>query len=212
MLSTQVEPVEVVSARIYALILTSKRLTEMLLPDGLPLSPYEITDYQVTLMLHDPEGMRATFRRVQEVRFVQEGVAGILDHAWGSGVVVSAYDNDAGTLADSFQDEGRHHMVIALKRRMGIGETLRFNVSRTTMACFAQEAQWWMDTTIDHPIKRLSAGIVFPADRPVRRATLEHAGERVSLSARRLPSGRTLVRFHTSRAHAHMPYIMRWEW
>ena len=207
-----VEPVEVISARMYAVILTSRRLKQMLLPEGLVRSPYEILDYRVALVMHDPEGMRATFQRTQVVRFQQRGVAGVLDHAWGTGVVITTYHNDAGTLADSFSDEGRRHMVIALKRAMGPGETLRFSVTRSTIACFARDDQWWMDTTIDYPIRRLSAGIVFPGDRPVRRAVLEHAGRSVTLPLRKLPDGKTLVRFTTSKAHAHLPYVIRWVW
>src|SRR3954471_9681415 len=88
----------VVSARIYATILTSPQLKRMLLPEGLTQSPYEILDYHVRLILHDVPGMRATFFRSQKVRFRQRGVSALLDHAWGSGVVMTGYHNDAGPI------------------------------------------------------------------------------------------------------------------
>src|SRR5215207_9794005 len=88
-----------VSAQVYALIWTSPRLRRLLLPGGLIGSPYEVLDYRATLVLHDRKGMRATFRRRQRVRFLHDGVGAVLDHAWGDGIVLTAYDNDAGTLA-----------------------------------------------------------------------------------------------------------------
>ncbi|TAK28811.1 MAG: hypothetical protein EPO21_21895 [Chloroflexota bacterium] len=100
------QPISVVSPKIYAAIGSSSRLKRMLLPEGLIKSPYEILNYESTLTLHDPRGMRATVKRRQEVRFLQEGVAGILDHVWGDGVTLTYYHNDAGKLADSFRDEG----------------------------------------------------------------------------------------------------------
>src|SRR5450830_831649 len=127
------EPSLIVSPRIYALILTSPRLRKILLPGGLLTSPYEILDYQATLFLHDPKGIKATFQRTERIRFLQDGVAGIMDHFWGDGVALTSYRNDAGVLADSFRDEGHRHLVIGLDRPMGRGEELGFQVARTAM-------------------------------------------------------------------------------
>lgn len=79
----------VVSAAVYGRILTSSRLRRLLLPEGLWRSPYEVLDYRATLILHDRYGLRATFARTQEVQFQQDGVGGILDHAWGDGVLLT---------------------------------------------------------------------------------------------------------------------------
>src|SRR5437868_4489971 len=100
-------PGEVVSARIYALILSSPRLKQQLLPQGLICSPYEILDYHATLVLHDPQGRSATFVRTQRVRFLQDGVSAVLDHCWGDGVLVADYAHSAGVVGESFKDEGR---------------------------------------------------------------------------------------------------------
>lgn len=68
----------------YAAILRTPQLRRRLLPSGFPSSPYEVLDYQATLTLHDARGPRSTFWRRQRVRFLQDGVSAILDHAWGT--------------------------------------------------------------------------------------------------------------------------------
>ena len=39
----------------------------------------------ITLTLHDGKGLHATLERRERIRFLQEGVSAILDHAWGDG-------------------------------------------------------------------------------------------------------------------------------
>src|SRR5688572_28812760 len=136
--------------QIYDLILSSQRLHEMLLPEGALRSPYESLDYDATLNLHDQRGARATFRRTQQIRFLQNGVSGLLDHAWGDGVLVTNYRHSAGKLEDSFKDQGRRHLVVGLKRSMRSGEALTFTVEREVMEMFRSD-EGWVETTIDHP-------------------------------------------------------------
>jgi len=202
---------EVVSARVYGLILTSQRLKEKLLPQGLVISPYEIIRYETTLTLHDTRGMSATFERWESIRFLQDGVAGILDHVWGDGVLMTSYENDAGSLEDSFVDEGRRHLVIGLPRPMGRGETMSFVVRRGVMAGFTGSDEW-LEVSIDHPVRHLRAQILFPRARPVRHVMADHHGMHAALPIQRLADGTTAVRLETSRARAHSPYLMRWSW
>src|SRR5262245_48042183 len=106
----------VVSSDAYGLILGSPRLRRALLPQGIRISPYDVLDYRATLVLHDVKGAKATFHRTQKVRFLQDGVRAILDHAWGDGILLTHYEHSAGPLEDSFMDHGRRHLVIDLKR------------------------------------------------------------------------------------------------
>src|SRR4051794_29848186 len=119
---------DVISASAYALILTSPRLRKRLLPERWHQSPYNIADYESTLTLHDPRGARATFARSQRVTIAQNGVSAILDHVWGDGVVMTGYENDAGTLEDAIRDGAKRHLVVGLRRAMARGEQLRFNI------------------------------------------------------------------------------------
>jgi hypothetical protein len=130
---------------------------------------------------------------------------------WGTGITPTTYYSDAGRLEDSFRDEGRRHLVLGLARPMGEGEALVFEVERGIMAGFI-EGQEWFETTIDHPIGRLRAGVVFPRKRPAGRAWLHHVGARTPLRAQRLGDGRMLVRFSIQRARPHSPYAIAWNW
>jgi len=201
----------IVSPRTYALISSSARLRRKLLPEGACLSPYEILDYQATLTLEDPRGVRATFRRQQRIRFLQEGVSGLLDHFWGDGVPLTFYHHEAGRLEDSFKDERHRHLVIGLKRPMHRGESLAFEVVRMAMVGFTKDEEW-VETSLDHPIRGLSRSIVFPAERPCQRATLSYEGSKVPLPVIRLARGLTLVRFRVDQPRMDTPYTVRWSW
>lgn len=211
MLTMTPQTPSVVSARMYGLILSSQRLRRMLLPEGLVSSPYEILDYDATLTLHDPKGKRATLRRQQQIRFLQNGVRGILDHGWGDGVLTTSYDNSAGSLEDCFRDGGRRHWLISMKRAMGKGETLTFDVEREIMVAFGDEKNW-LETAIDHPIAHERCQIVFPKERACREAVLEYGDQVLHLPVNPGPQRETSVRFALSRPQAQMPATIRWSW
>lgn len=201
----------VVTPRVYALILTSPRLKQMLLPDGPLTSPYEILDYRATLFLHDPKGVKSTFQRTQRIRFLQDDISGIMDHFWGDGVMLTSYQNDAGVLKDSFRDEGRRHLVIGLKRPVGRGEELAFEVIRTSMVGFTKEEEW-LETTLDHPARQLTRRVVFPRERPCLNSCLRHDGHEVDLPVTVLADGRTSVGFNIQNPKACTPYTLYWSW
>jgi hypothetical protein len=208
----QIPPIlDVVSPKVYGLILDSEPLRSRLLPEGPIGSPYEILGYRAALVLDDPEGRRATFRRTQRVRFLQDGVAAILDHFWGDGVQLVAYRNTAGSIGDSFRDQGRRHLLIELERPMARGELLTFEVERTAMVGFTDDHEW-LETTIDHPIHQLTREIIFPRERPCLSAELVVEGLAVQLEPIRLPNGRTLLRVHIPTPQADTPYTICWCW
>src|SRR4051812_18049204 len=156
---------DLVSPKVYGLILDSKQLRSRLLPGGPIGSPYEVLNYQASLVLADPEGRQATVRRIQQIRFLQDGVSAILDHYWGDGVLLADYQNTAGLIGDSFKDQGVRHLVIDLGRAMARGETLTFAVERTVTAGFTDDEEW-LEATIDHPASHLGQRILFPIERP----------------------------------------------
>ncbi|TAK36776.1 MAG: hypothetical protein EPO21_01570 [Chloroflexota bacterium] len=121
------------------------------------------------------------------------------------------YHNGGGTLEDSFRDEGRHHLVIGMKRAMRRGEALTFDVEREAMVEFTKDEEW-LETSIDHPVQHMVQTIVFPVERPCLRATFETEGRKITLPIRKTREGKTSVRFETPKARAMTPYTVRWLW
>jgi hypothetical protein len=204
------EPDLIVSPKVYALILSSPRLKRLLLPEGFICSPYSVLDYDMTLILEDKKGSTAVFRRRQRIQFQQEGVGAILDHFWGDGITAE-YSSSAGRIVDSFKDGSRRHLVIQLERPMGRGEILEFTVERRTMETFTQPVGW-EETTIDHPIQRLSRTIRFPKTRPCQTARLEWQGQQAPLHVLQAPDGGTEIALRIPKARTDTAYIVRWTW
>jgi hypothetical protein len=201
----------VVSDRLTALILSSPRLRQLLLPDGLIRSPYKILDYQGTLILRDKTGAIASFERQQVVQFQQDGIGAILDHFWGAGVGLAEYTTTAGVLRDSFRDQGKRHLLIELARKMGRGERLAFTMQRIAHEMFTAPEEW-LETTIDHPIARLSQTIVFPRDRRCQAAELVYRGESFPLHVMTTAEGGTQLNVRIGQPQDNTSYLIRWTW
>ena len=201
----------VMASGVYDVILTSPRLKRMVIPEGPVVSPYEVLDYRATLTLEDPNGLRATFRRSQRVRFLQAGVSALLDHFWGDGVPLVYYEHDAGPLVDWFAAGGVSNLVVGLKKPMARGETMSFGVTRTAMVAFTR-AEEWLETRVDHPISKMSCEVIYPAERPCRRAVLRFPGGEVVLPVASIGQGRTRVRFAVPDPGVDTPYEVRWVW
>lgn len=200
----------IVSPKVYALILASPRLKRLLLPEGFICSPYQVLDYEMTLTLEDTRGSAAVLRRRQRVQFQQDGVAAILDHFWGDGILVG-YQTSAGRVIDSFKDGTRRHLVIELKQPMARGQILEFTVERRVLETFFG-TEGWEETTIDHPIRHLSRTIQFPQARPCQMAHLEQLGQVRPLHVFTTPAGATELKVRIPKARTDTPYIIRWTW
>lgn len=204
-------PSQIVSPNIYGLILSSPHLREKILPEGIRVSPYEVLNYDGSLVLHDKRGTRATFKRRQRIRFLQDGVSAIMDHAWGDGIILTNYRHSGGVLADSFKDQGVRHLVVDLKRPMKRGEILDFEVEREAMEMFGA-SDGWVETRIDHPISKLSQRIVFPKGRPAHQVGLDDPDQALPLTARQLPDGSTEMIVGLREPAENTPYVIRWRW
>jgi hypothetical protein len=201
----------VLSPGLIALILDTPTLRTRLFPEGILSSPYEVLDYKATVIIHDRQGRRVTLKRQERIRFLQEGVSAILDHAWGNGVVVTSYQTDAGRIEGSLRDDGKRHLVIGLKREMHRGDILDFSVERTIVGAVTGR-QEWLETIIDHPIRQLTCNIVFPKARPCQRATFTDEQTEANVPLVVGSNGLTLVHFHKTLPRQHTPYTLSWNW
>jgi len=50
---------------------------------------YEVLDYESTLELRDRTGKSATFKKREEVRYLQDNVVAYQDQAWGEGEILA---------------------------------------------------------------------------------------------------------------------------
>jgi len=203
-------PSSLISIHGYDLLVSSDRLRMALLPDGLFTSPYEVLDYQATLVLHDAKGRKATFSRKQDIRFLHSGVSAILEHVWGDGLMLD-YSNDAGPVVDSIRDGKYRHMVVDLVHPVTKGSRLQFATHRTDLSMFVKDQESW-EIVIDHPVRRFSQLIVFPPDRPCLEATLQDGEHTRNMDVSQLPEGRTSLLCEIPRARMNTPYTLRWNW
>ena len=91
------------------------------------------------------------------------------------------------------------------------GETLAFDVERTAMASFISDEEW-LETTIDHPIHRLSQCVVFPLERPCQQAELVVSDRVLPLRPVRRADGSMVLRLTIPHPKVDTPYLVRWRW
>ena len=78
---------------------------------------YEILDYRSTLDLSDATGQKATISRRQAIRFFQDNIVAIHDHAWGDGKLFAKYHCRPGVPVDFYQDGSKHNVLISLREK-----------------------------------------------------------------------------------------------
>lgn len=204
-------PPPLLSAAVIRQLRDAPTLRTAIFPGGLLTSPYRVLRYQSTVTLETASGSIATIRRHQDVVFLHDGVAAVLDHVWGDGVPLTAYDHSAGTLEETLRDGRRRHLVIGLRRRARRGDRRTFAVERIAMAGFLQRDEY-VDTIIDHPADHLSREILFPRARPCQKAFLIAGAVRLPLPVQHAPDGRTIVRFTAHAPIQDLCYRIRWRW
>ena len=177
---------------------------------------YEVLSHHTTLELLGPRGNEAIVRRNQTVRFLQNHVAAITDHAWGDGEIFAEYDCSPGKPADFFQDGSRHTVLISLREIKNRGDELTFEIRRRIVGGFREVSESW-ETDVYHRIRRLSVTIVFPKSRPCSKATvIQHSTSKTVVLGnehfRYLQDGRQELRWVLRRPTLHDRYTLRWRW
>lgn len=83
---------------------------------------YEILDYDSTLEIVDPKGEKAVLTRREVVRFLQDNVVAIHDHAWGDGKLFAKYSCQPGVPVDFYEDGSKYNVLISLRETKNRGE------------------------------------------------------------------------------------------
>jgi hypothetical protein len=177
---------------------------------------YAILDYDSALELLDGRGEKAIITRRQVIRFLQDNVVAIHDHAWGDGELFAEYKCQPGVPVDIYEDGSKHNVLISLRETKNRGDVIELWIERGIRGGFLDQDEWF-ETEIDHWVKKLKLAIIFPKARHCKRATLSRrsTGKTTLLSQDRfalLPDGRQKLTWETTRPKLHDRYTLKWTW
>ena len=122
---------------------------------------YEILDYDSTLEILDPKGEKSVLTRREVIRFLQNNVVAIHDHAWGDGDIFAAYRCQPGVPVDCYEDGARHNILISLRETKERGDVIDLWVERIIRDGLLKD-QEWLETEVDHWMEHLTLSNIFP--------------------------------------------------
>jgi len=177
---------------------------------------YEVLNYDATLEIMDPGGQTARLVRHEVIRFLQDNVVAIHDHAWGDGEPFAEYNCQPGVPVDFYEDGSKWNVLISLRETKKRGDVLDLWIERVIEGGFP-EGHEWLETEVDHRMKHLKLAIIFPRDRHCQRATLTRKSTHatVALGGQHfafLSDGRQKLTWETSRPKLHDLYTIKWSW
>ena len=177
---------------------------------------YEVLSHESILEFHDHKGNRATYRKRQKVRYLQDNIIAYQDQAWGDGEILHRYRCSPGKPVDRYRLGHKTHILISLREVKNKGDKDEFNIQREIRNGFLRcEEQW--ETEISHPTDHLKIRLLFPKGRyPQRVVILESDRQRSqvlpSASIRTLPDGRCQATWEQANPRLHERYILKWAW
>ena len=179
-------------------------------------SMYEVLEYESTLELKDRGGKRATFKKREKVRYLQDSIIAYQDQAWGDGEILVDYRCTPGTPVDRYRSGHKTYVLISRREVKNKGDIDEFNIEWRIRQGFLRRTEQW-ETHIKHRMRFLKINVIFPKSRPPQRITLIESNrqrsrvleESVQVS---LPDGRWLVTWETRNPRLHENYILQWIW
>lgn len=177
---------------------------------------YEILDYDANLELLDHKGKRAIFKRRQQVKFLQDNVIAFQDYAWGDGDILVDYSCRPGTAVDRYREGNQWNILISLRETKSLGDVIDFYTERVIKNGFTNEEEWWQ-VKIRHQTKQFKLVVIFPPNRPCRRAILFQEGQNRTTVLDgnhlvHLPDGRQQLVWETNKLKRGDTYTFKWKW
>jgi hypothetical protein len=177
---------------------------------------YEVLEYESTLELKDRGGKRATFKKREKVRYLQDGVIAYQDQAWGDGEILLNYRCTPGVPVDQYRSGFKTYVLISRREVKHKGEVDEFNVEWQMRKGFLRKTEQW-ETHVTHRTRELKVNVIFPKSRPPRQATLverhrQRSHELGQSAQRLLPDGRWQVSWETQRPRLYENYVLHWRW
>jgi hypothetical protein len=175
---------------------------------------YEVLEYESTLELRDRGGTRATFRKREKVRYLQDHIIAYQDQAWGDGEILLNYRCTPGKSVDRYRLGHKTYVLISRREVKNRGDIDQFNIEWEMHNGFLRRTEQW-ETHVKHPMKHLKVSVIFPKSAPPQRTTMiENNRQRCHplQSAQRLPGSRWQITWEASKPRLHETYILQWEW
>lgn len=177
---------------------------------------YEIIEYEATLEITDRKGKEVKLTRHEVIRFLQDNIVAIHDHAWGDGEIFADYHCQPGVPVDFYQDGSKYNILISLRETKNRGDIVDLWIERDIKNGFTKKEEW-LETEIDHWTEHMKLSIIFPQERPCQRATLmrRSTNETVALDGQHfsvLSDGRQILTWKTNRPKLHDQYMIKWQW
>ncbi len=179
-------------------------------------SMYDILAYDAMLELHSPDGEEASITRHQVIRFLQNNVVAIHDHAWGDGELFAEYHCQPGMPVDFYEDGAKHNVLISLREAKNRGDVMELWIQRVIRGGF-REAPWWLETEIDHLTKNMKLSVIFPKDRLCQQATMTRKTTKKTTPLGDqyftfLRDGRQQLTWESKHPKLHDLYTIKWLW
>lgn len=177
---------------------------------------YEVLDYEATLEIHDPEGKRATFKKVKRVRYLQDNIIAYQDYAWGDGKILLNYRTNRGKPVDRYRSGYKTFILLSLRDVKNKGDTDEFNIQWDIRQGFLTKDGYWA-TDISQRTRQVKVNVIFPKSRPPQLLLLEESNHKrtreLGFEHRKLlPDGRWQVSWEMINPRLYEMYILRWVW
>lgn len=159
---------------------------------------------------------RATFRKREKVRYLQDNVIAYQDQAWGDGEILIDYRCSPGTPVDQYRSGYKTYVLISRREVKNRGEVDEFNMEWGIRQGFLRRTEQW-ETHVAHPTKRVKVSVIFPKSRPPRHVMLIESNRQRSHNLGKstrvlLPDGRWQVTWETHKPRLYENYVLQWGW
>lgn len=105
---------------------------------------FEVLSYDATLEIKDATGDEATLTRRETIRFLQDNVVALHDHAWGNGELFADYHCRPGVPVDFYEDGSKHNVLISLRETKNRGDVMDLWIQRVVRGGLATPP-WWLE-------------------------------------------------------------------
>jgi hypothetical protein len=177
---------------------------------------YEVLEYETMLELHDTKGKKATLKKREKVRCLQDNIIAYQDQAWGNGDILLNYNCSPGKPVDRYRSGYKTHILISLREMKNKGDMDEFNIEWGIREGFLSKNGFWA-TEINHRTKHIRIHVILPKSRPPTRTSIaEKNHKRTHIlgkdSIKQLPDGRWRVTWEKSKPRLYEQYLLKWDW